>query len=189
MTHRGGLSLSIIIWRIGGGWGKFPFALGPKNSLGGPDTRFIPTCSIVNCWLVTCHLMVKCNGAGIQNCVKFSRTNILIDFWCFNTTFNNISAIMATSFSGGGSRSTRREPPTMGKQLVNFIYLWLRVECTLFCNLQSRARTHAVLVIGTDYIGSCKSNYHTITTTEYFRPYWWWKQHLIYNVFLHHIIT
>ena len=28
---------------------------------------------------------------------------------------------MATSFSGGGSRSTRREPPTMDKQLVNFI--------------------------------------------------------------------
>ena len=25
---------------------------------------------------------------------------------------------------------------------------WLRVECTIFCNLQSRARTHAVLVIG-----------------------------------------
>ena len=24
----------------------------------------------------------------------------------------------------------------------------LRVECTLFCNLQSRARTHAVLVMG-----------------------------------------
>ena len=28
---------------------------------------------------------------------------------------------MATSFSGGGSRGTRREPPTMGKQLINFI--------------------------------------------------------------------
>ena len=28
---------------------------------------------------------------------------------------------MATSFSGGRSRSTRRGPPTMGKQLVNFI--------------------------------------------------------------------
>ena len=28
---------------------------------------------------------------------------------------------MATSFSGGGSRSTWREPPTMDKQLVNFI--------------------------------------------------------------------
>jgi hypothetical protein len=28
---------------------------------------------------------------------------------------------MATSFSGGRSLSIRREPPTMGKQLVNFI--------------------------------------------------------------------
>jgi hypothetical protein len=28
---------------------------------------------------------------------------------------------MATSFSGGRSQNTRREPPTMGKQLVNFI--------------------------------------------------------------------
>jgi hypothetical protein len=31
------------------------------------------------------------------------------------------SYIMATSFSGGRSRNTRREAPTMGKQLVNFI--------------------------------------------------------------------
>jgi hypothetical protein len=28
---------------------------------------------------------------------------------------------MAKGFSDGGSRRTRREPPTMGKQLVNFI--------------------------------------------------------------------
>jgi hypothetical protein len=28
---------------------------------------------------------------------------------------------MGTSFSGGGSRSTRREPSTLGKQLVSFI--------------------------------------------------------------------
>jgi hypothetical protein len=31
------------------------------------------------------------------------------------------SYIMATSFSGGRSQSTRREPSTIGKQLVNFI--------------------------------------------------------------------
>jgi hypothetical protein len=51
---------------------------------------------------------------------------------------------MATSFSGGGSRSTRREPPTMGKQLVNFI------TCTAAASRvhPNRARTHAVLVIG-----------------------------------------
>jgi len=39
-------------------------------------------------------------------------------FWCFNTTRQYFIYIMATSFSGGRSR---RESPTMGKQLVNFI--------------------------------------------------------------------
>ena len=39
----------------------------------------------------------------------------------FNPIQKYFSYIMATSFSGGGSRSTRREPPTMSKQLVNFI--------------------------------------------------------------------
>jgi hypothetical protein len=33
-------------------------------------------------------------------------------------TFSNI---LVTTVSGGRSQSTRREPPTMGKQLVNFI--------------------------------------------------------------------
>jgi hypothetical protein len=44
-------------------------------------------------------------------------------FVVLSVTFNNISAIhlMATSCSGGRSRSTRREPPALGKQLVNFI--------------------------------------------------------------------
>jgi len=36
----------------------------------------------------------------------------------FHTTF---SYVMVTSFSGGRSQNTRREPPIMGKQLVNFI--------------------------------------------------------------------
>jgi hypothetical protein len=45
-----------------------------------------------------------------------------LDFWCFNATFSNISAIswrpvLVVEEAG----STRREPPTMGKQLVNFI--------------------------------------------------------------------
>jgi hypothetical protein len=41
-----------------------------------------------------------------------------MQFLCFQQYF---SYIMATSFSGGGSRITRREPPTLGKELVNFI--------------------------------------------------------------------
>jgi hypothetical protein len=42
----------------------------------------------------------------------------LVWFIVFNATFSNI---MTTSFSGGRSWSTRWEPPTIGKQLVNFI--------------------------------------------------------------------
>jgi hypothetical protein len=40
-------------------------------------------------------------------------------FFCVLTPY--FSYIMATSFSGERSRSTRREPLTKGKQLVNFI--------------------------------------------------------------------
>ena len=45
----------------------------------------------------------------------------LIDLLCLTPLSAIFSYIMATSFSGGRIRSTRREPPTMGKQLVNFI--------------------------------------------------------------------
>ena len=55
---------------------------------------------------------------------------------------------MATSFSGGRNRSTRREPTDHGQATGKLYHMRLRVECTLFCNLQRRARTHAVLVIG-----------------------------------------
>ena len=48
---------------------------------------------------------------------------ILIDLiYCAWRHFQQcFSYIMTTSFSGGRRRSTRREPPTMGKQPVNFI--------------------------------------------------------------------
>jgi hypothetical protein len=42
----------------------------------------------------------------------------LIWLLVFNAT---VSYIMVTNFSGGRSWNTRREPPTMDKQLVNFI--------------------------------------------------------------------
>ena len=35
-----------------------------------------------------------------------------------------------------------------GQATGKLYHLRLRVECTLFCNLQSWARTHAILVIG-----------------------------------------
>jgi hypothetical protein len=47
--------------------------------------------------------------------------NWLIDLLCLKPLSEYFSYIMATSSSGGRSQSTRREPPTMGKQLVDFI--------------------------------------------------------------------
>jgi hypothetical protein len=35
-----------------------------------------------------------------------------------------------------------------GQTTGKLYHLRMRVECTFFCNIQSRARTHAVLVIG-----------------------------------------
>ena len=61
----------------------------------------------------------------------------------FNATF---SYITATSFSGGGSWSTRREPPTLGKQLVNFIT----------CSCESSAPFFVI------YKAGCEPT-----------PYWW----------------
>jgi len=52
---------------------------------------------------------------------------------------------MATSFSVG--RNPERTSDH-GQATGKLYHLRLRVECTLFCNLQSRARTHAVFVIG-----------------------------------------
>jgi hypothetical protein len=72
----------------------------------------------------------------------------LIDFWCFNATFNNISAIswrpvLVVEEAGVPERTTNH-----GQATGKLYHLRLRVECTLFCNLQSRVQTHAILVIG-----------------------------------------
>ena len=60
--------------------------------------------------------------------------NLNLNFGVQHQFQQYFSYIMATSFSGGGSRSTRKEPPILGKQLVNFITYHLRlwIECTFF---------------------------------------------------------
>jgi hypothetical protein len=69
-------------------------------------------------------------------------------FLVFNATFSNISAIswrpvLVVEEAGVPERTT--DP---GHATGKLYHLRLRVECTLFCNLQSRVRTHAILVIG-----------------------------------------
>ena len=76
----------------------------------------------------------------------------------FNATINNISAIsLAVSFTGGGNRRTRRKPPTCRKSLTN-----LRQTPLPDRDSNSRHQWWSC----TDCIGSCKSNYHTITATR-----------------------
>jgi hypothetical protein len=72
----------------------------------------------------------------------------LIDFWCFNATFNNISAITWRSVLAVEEAGVPGENHRPWASNWYTLSLALRVECILFGNLQSRARTHAVLMIG-----------------------------------------
>jgi len=73
-----------------------------------------------------------------------------------STIFNYI---MAVSFIGGGNRRARRKPPTCRMSLTNFYHIML------YTSSWSRFELTTSVVIGTDCIGSCKSNYDTITDT------------------------
>jgi hypothetical protein len=69
---------------------------------------------------ISCLPMVE--KQQIPVCV-FGLTQKVLDLiYCVQRHFQQyFSYIMATSFSDGRNRSTRREPPAMGKPLVNFI--------------------------------------------------------------------
>jgi hypothetical protein len=70
-------------------------------------------------------------------------------------------------FIGGGNRRTRRKPSTCRKSLTSYhikLYMW-----TSLC---SRFELTTSVVIGTDCIGSCKCNYHTITATTVSLRHW-----------------
>jgi hypothetical protein len=97
--------------------------LGIDNSLGNPTYT---TIALTKEEILDNHRSILCSFG-------------LIDFLVFSATF---SYIMATSFSGRRSQTTTDHEQATGK-----LYdLQLRIKCTLFCNLQSRARTHTVLV-------------------------------------------
>jgi predicted secreted protein len=63
-----------------------------------------------------------------------------------NATFSNISwrPVLVVEKKPEYPERTTDHGQATGK----LYHLRLRVECMLFCNLQSRARTHAILAIG-----------------------------------------
>ena len=80
----------------------------------------------------------------------------------FNATFNNISVISWQSVLLMEEAEEPREnhwPEWVKLQVTDKLYLIM-----LYTSPWSRFELTSV-VIGTDCIGSCKSNYHTITTT------------------------
>ena len=86
-----------------------------------------------------------------------SYTRIMV----FNTTFDNISAISWWSvllMEETGVLS--KKPTTRRKSLTNFI-TQCSIEYTSPC---TGIESTTLVVTGTDCTGSCKSNYHTITT-------------------------
>ena len=70
------------------------------------------------------------------------------------------SYIVEVSFIGGGNKSTRRKPLTCCKSLTNCI-----TKCCIeYTSPWTGFELTTLVVIGTDCTGTCKSNYHTITT-------------------------
>jgi len=67
----------------------------------------------------------------------------------FNATFNNISAISwRPVLVVEESQSTRREPPTMGKQLVNFITCGCESSAPLFTKPGANPRSIGDRLVG-----------------------------------------
>ena len=85
--------------------------------------------------------------------------NVGVRVVVFNATY--FSYIVAVSFIGGGNWNTQRERPICHKSLTNLSYNV--VSCTPRHERGSKLTT--LMVIGTNCVGSFKSNYHTITTT------------------------
>ena len=71
----------------------------------------------------------------------------ILRFVVFIATVSNISAISWRPILVVEEAEYPERTTHHGQATGKLYHLRLRVECTLFCNLQSRARAHAVLVI------------------------------------------
>ena len=104
-----------------------------------PDEILEPLKNAMNFNVNVKFIILSLNNGRLWMANKYPLDNDLVKmidgFIVLNATFSNISAI--------SWRSVLVVEEATGKRY----HLRLRVECTLFCNLQNWARTHAVLVI------------------------------------------
>ena len=83
-----------------------------------------------------------------KGAIRIHISKIWFDLWCVNATISSISAISWRPVLVVEEATVPGENHRPGAETGKLDHLRLRVECTLFCNSQSWARTHAVLVIG-----------------------------------------
>jgi hypothetical protein len=87
----------------------------------------------------------------------FSRVRGL-GLWCLTPLSTIFQLYRDGQLHWWRKRRTRRKPPTCCKSLTKFITYRVHLAIGGF-------ELTTFVVIKTDYTGSCKSNYHTITTT------------------------
>ena len=74
--------------------------------------------------------------------------NLNLNFWCLMPLSAIFQLYHGDQFQWWKKAEYPERTTDNGQATGKLYHLRLRVECTLFCNLQSRVRTHAVLVIG-----------------------------------------
>jgi hypothetical protein len=89
-----------------------------------------------------------------------------LGLWCLTPFQQYFCFIVTLSFIDGGNRSTRRKPSICDKSLTNFI----TYSCIEYTSPWAGFEFTILVVIGTDCIGSCISNYHVITNMMIPRP-------------------
>jgi hypothetical protein len=87
------------------------------------------------------------------------KLRLMIRFMVFNATFNNISVILWRSVLLVEETRVPRENHRPVASLTNFITRC----CIEYTSTWTRFELTTLVVIDTDSISSCKSNYHTIT--------------------------
>ena len=92
---------------------------------------------------------------------------------------------MAVSFISGENRSTRRKPKTCCKSLTNFITLCCIENTSPWMGLE----LITLVVIDTDYTGSCKSNYHTISSTTSPNVIWYYMSMYMLSIVYKYIFS
>jgi len=133
--------------------------------LNGLKSKINTRISVLHSSDYTCNNIYLSHTETVNGHVGISSIDILrVRVMVFNGTFNNISIISWRQFywwrKPEYTEKTTNLSQDTDKRCFQYTSPWAGFELTI------------LVVIGTDYIGSCKSNYHMITTTTVPLIYW-----------------